>query len=472
MKNMMKLIELVRKHKIMIGLLMVMGMFLMGVMGITHSLIGSGVDSEWEQKFPKKPRSSREIGSILTNMVKYRATMTPAFIPKHQWRSDLCAATIVNGVNLITGRKDHLKTTSAWLFSKANADKLKMVYDRSKDFTFEGDVLVEKVDRGFSLSKILGLPPAKQVQHLYIVGYSYHHTEVGRLVKDQGGTLNSHLMLLLGKYDGSWWGYHLFHDPTNIKADPFKIENLGDTMPKKFDLIYIWKVKNTRIKTGLTSRVLVQTKNYSKTESLLRVFGTSGLGRFFDRMFAQWFAGGENFPRTATERSGVVKVVETAKGADRGQILGFYNGVAVRKHQKGKSPDGKYGQEYQCVEYGNRFLVKALKYKNLRKSGHADTYFYGARAKGMIPYYNGKKVPPRVNDLIIFDPIGNDDVPGHVAVITKVTKKQVCIVQQNTTKWHECLPLQRKKDGTYFVKGRIYPCTGWSRIKKFPLARR
>ena len=142
-------------------------------------------------------------------------------------------------------------------------------------------------------------------------------------------------------------------------------------------------------------------------------------------------------------------VLSGQAGSFHGEVMGAYNGTLIRWHSEETKARTAYGQQYQCVEFANRFLTQSMGHRNLQKNGHADSYWYQAKAKDLIPHPNGSPYPPQVNDLLIFDPEGEDDDPGHVAVITTVSKNSVCYAQQNTYIWHDCRSLSQKDGGWY-----------------------
>jgi len=441
----------------------IVGTVLMMTMATVHSLAVKTVEEEWNQKTHIERRSPEEIEGLVRNMVKYRQVTVPAFVPKSLWDKEYCAATVANATNFILGGSETLKTSAAWKFSTANRQRLRLVYDRSADFVVQEDKILEKTDRRVWLSR-LDIKPDR----LYVVGYRYHETmAVPRIVEGlkSGGTINSHVMLLLGRYDEAWWGYHLFHDPTRPSESPFRVDNLADSIPEKFDIVYVWEVLGVR-KSGSTSNLLMvqNSSSYESVAHLTGLFSNNPLGRAVDTILVQMFTSGDHFPTVVDMEKDVVEIVKPGDSASRGKVLGFFRGVPVYKHA-GESQRAKYGLEFQCVELANRYLSEVFGHRNLARTGDADTYFYQARAKGMVPFYNDGAEPPRAGDLVVFDPEGEDNDPGHVAVVTSVSETQVCVVQQNTRRWYECLPLE-KRDNNWHVDNIELPCVGWARLEK------
>ncbi|MFA6548083.1 MAG: CHAP domain-containing protein [Candidatus Magasanikbacteria bacterium] len=440
----------------------IVGVVLMMIAIAIHFLAVRAVEKEWKEKLSTTQRSPEEIDGIVANMVKYRAITTPAFVPKSLWDKEFCSATVVNAVSFISGGES-LKTSAAWKFYATNRERLGLVYDRSADFVVQEDKILETYDRPVWLSR-LGL----QSDRIYVVGYRYHETlAVPRIVEGlkSGGTINSHVMLLLGRYDGSWWGYHLFHDPDRPNDSPFKVDNLGDDIPKKFDIVYIWEVLGVR--KGGTPKNLLMVQNSPPYKNVARwtgLFGNNSLGRAVDSISAYLFTSGDNFPTVVDLDKEVVEIVKPGEKASHGQVLGFFRGVSVYQHA-GASQRGEYGLEFQCVELANRFLVEALGHRNLTRTGDADSYFYQARGKGLMPYYNDGVESPRSGDVVVFDPEGDDNNPGHVAIVASVSESQsqICIVQQNTRRWYECLPLKKRGAKWHVENPTGLPCVGWAR---------
>ena len=67
----------------------------------------------------------------------------------------------------------------------------------------------------------------------------------------------------------------------------------------------------------------------------------------------------------------------------------------------------------------------------MTQTGHADSYLWQAKSKGLVAYMNGGKTKPKVHDLLVFDSGDRDGDPGHIAVVISVGDADVCFVQQN-----------------------------------------
>ncbi len=157
-----------------------------------------------------------------------------------------------------------------------------------------------------------------------------------------------------------------------------------------------------------------------------------------------------------------------------GTKLGEVEGVAVYSAD-GSDVRGTYGLEYQCVELANRAFSQKLGFRNLAKTGNADSYFWEAREKDLVAYPNGGSEPPKKWDALVFDGGDDDGSVGHVAVITSVDAASVTFIQENFRScelrgllckylWTDTLPLANSGGGWHIAQGRYpQPAAGWSR---------
>lgn len=129
---------------------------------------------------------------------------------------------------------------------------------------------------------------------------------------------------------------------------------------------------------------------------------------------------------------------------DVGQEVDNLNGVAVYYNGNvgnviGRNTVNGYnlGLKYQCVEFVKRYYYEHLNHQMPDSYGHAKDFFNKTLKDGqkniqrnLIQYSNPSKTQPKVNDLIIFE--GTTFNPyGHVAIVSKVTDKDIEITQQN-----------------------------------------
>lgn len=116
----------------------------------------------------------------------------------------------------------------------------------------------------------------------------------------------------------------------------------------------------------------------------------------------------------------------------------YYNGSVSHVLERHVSKDGyNLGLKYQCVEFVKRYYYEYYNHKMPNSYGHAKDFFNGKIADGkinpdrnLIQCKNSSQIKPKVGDLIIFD--GHVFNPyGHVAIISKVERYQIEIIQQN-----------------------------------------
>ncbi|HEU0050807.1 MAG TPA: CHAP domain-containing protein [Patescibacteria group bacterium] len=428
------------------------------------------------RKMPRAKRSPEEMRGLLNGMIHFRALGTPAFIPQSMWGRSVCAASVIEAANFVIG-EPRLKVTDAWTFARENRDKLELVWRRDQDFAIVNEKKIqEQTDRGFWLSQKLGMigeGDEATSDRIYIIGYRYHQTQADPEVVRRGQDLNTHLMLVLGrtpsapgaKLPYTWWGYHMFHDPENPTGSPFHVEPLGERLPEIFDLVYIWAVKGTEMPVhGKPLLFWNNTRPYKKIGPYLGKFGGGRVGYVFDTAIAYYLGDRESFPLTLDMSRSLVPVVPADSNEGwRGQVLGFYNEIPVRRH-RGEDMRGVFGLEFECVELVNRYYYEHERHKNMSRSGHADSYFYDPGSKKLVSYANGSATPPQVNDILVFDRDSRGGDHGHVAIVTNVGPREICVVQQHSALWHTCLPMSNK-NGLWTVGALLpdLPCVGWSR---------
>ena len=165
-----------------------------------------------------------------------------------------------------------------------------------------------------------------------------------------------------------------------------------------------------------------------------------------------------------------------------GSVLGEFDGVNI--YAPGAyDARGTYGIEFECVEYINRFYSHKLSFKNMTQTGHADSYFWHAKEKGLTAFPNGSSTPPRKYDILVFDRGNNDGVPGHVAIVTHVdlVRGTIDVAQQNTVAKRyggllkksipkESFRIEQHAQGEWFVltQPNRLPVAGWSRERSSP----
>ena len=113
-----------------------------------------------------------------------------------------------------------------------------------------------------------------------------------------------------------------------------------------------------------------------------------------------------------------------------------------------------------------RFYHDALSHKMPSVWGHARD-FYDPEiangemnpARGLMQYHNGGSDKPRPDDLVVF----RDGSLGHVAIVTKVTKQSVVVIQQNVKGAPTGVFPLVYQNGTYTI-GKDNQPAGWLRL--------
>ncbi|KKR04594.1 MAG: hypothetical protein UT32_C0028G0031 [Parcubacteria group bacterium GW2011_GWC2_39_14] len=452
-----------RRGWILLSVSIVIGfLLLIGLVGSVCFFLGrANTEREWSRKL--QPHTPVEMRGLVNAMSKY-ASEPPNFLPLSTLDDEVCAAAVTNAVNYIVG-EERLESTSAWLYSKVNAAKLQVVYDRSKDFQIQDNKIVEVKDRGFNLTQLL------DPSGIYILGYHYRQTRSDHKILAAGADLNSHVMLLLGHNDATWVGYHMIHYTGEGYTNPVKVEAIVK-MPALLDLVYIWQVKGIVLpKEGKDLFLANSNLPYSRLAPWLDN-GPDSLEYVLDTAvmyLVTKFTRTSQFPTVIDLENREIVELKHRSSLYHGLPLGFYKRVPIYYNRNQESVRGTYGLEFECVELANRFLV-SKGHRNLTRTWHADSYFWGAELKGLRKFPQGSKEKPQPDDLLVFDASDHDGQPGHVAVIYEVADDYVCFVQQNVGKtWRDCLPLRFENEGWHISlpekKVEVYPpVAGWSRI--------
>lgn len=116
----------------------------------------------------------------------------------------------------------------------------------------------------------------------------------------------------------------------------------------------------------------------------------------------------------------------------------FYNGRIGQTWGRTVAPDGyNVGLRYQCVEFVKRYYRERFRHRMPDPWGHARDLFdpavpdagWNAR-RGLVQFTNPSRTPPRHGDIVVFrERAGNPY--GHVAIVSRVDRTAVELVQQN-----------------------------------------
>jgi len=195
-----------------------------------------------------QPRSSHEARAILDYLLDHPEVHAP-FVPKVSWDSAFCAANVTGALNFLVGN-DRFTEGQAWTVDRiygpegtgdltrvwtANPENFEEVsvedifsentYLRPTE-DYEGARPLDELGVNFLLDHT-GVPIQDEngqymIDGIYIAGYHYQGTGADSAIEEErgeGGTENSHLVLITGYRDGNWYGFHMLH---NGLANPFQ----------------------------------------------------------------------------------------------------------------------------------------------------------------------------------------------------------------------------------------------------------
>ncbi|MEO8772932.1 MAG: CHAP domain-containing protein [Gelidibacter sp.] len=173
--------------------------------------------------------------------------------------------------------------------------------------------------------------------------------------------------------------------------------------------------------------------------------------------------------------SGKLPKAKVYKVKKIGDTLDVFNGVYVFYNKGMTNTSGRnlakdgynIGLKWQCVEFVKRYYYDHLNHKMPNSYGHAKEFFNSSlndnqknKDRNLVQFTNGSHLKPEVNDLIIFD--ANVFNPyGHVAIISKVNKNSIEVVQQNVGKNSRETFKLINKNNKWTVKGN--GVLGWLR---------
>jgi surface antigen len=116
----------------------------------------------------------------------------------------------------------------------------------------------------------------------------------------------------------------------------------------------------------------------------------------------------------------------------------YYNGPIDHVGERNTSKDGyNIGLKYQCVEFIKRYYYQHLKHKMPDSYGNAKDFFDPKvkdgkenTQRGLIQFENPSRSKPMPDDILILAASATNEY-GHVAIVSKVDKEELEIIQQN-----------------------------------------
>jgi surface antigen len=158
----------------------------------------------------------------------------------------------------------------------------------------------------------------------------------------------------------------------------------------------------------------------------------------------------------------------------KGQVIDQFNGVEVHYNGSMNNTFGRnvtkdgynIGLKYQCVEFVKRYYYEYYHHKMPNSYGNALDFYNTSLKDGemnidrdLVQYSNPSKVEPKIGDLVVFDQTSFNPF-GHVAIVSKVEKDQIEVIQQNTGSSRSVFELQFENDHWSIENERIL---GWLR---------
>jgi len=151
----------------------------------------------------------------------------------------------------------------------------------------------------------------------------------------------------------------------------------------------------------------------------------------------------------------------------------YYNGKISNIEGRNTTKDGyNLGLKYQCVEFVKRYYYEYYHHKMPDSYGNAKDFFDVEVSDGEINEKRGllqckqlSNYKPQVGDLVILDGHKGNEY-GHVAIVSKVSKNQIEIIQQNpgiAGKSREIFQLKSINDKWRIEHDRVL---GWLRLRK------
>ena len=151
-------------------------------------------------------------------------------------------------------------------------------------------------------------------------------------------------------------------------------------------------------------------------------------------------------PSIAESRdSGATRRVAPKKIYQFGDVVDTYNGVNVYYNgsvsnvtERNLASDGyNLGLKYQCVEFVKRYYYEYFNHAMPDTYGDAKDFFDKSlpdkafnKQRGLMQYRNVREYKPKVHDILVYDGYPGN-MFGHVAIISKVSEKDIELVQQN-----------------------------------------
>ena len=162
---------------------------------------------------------------------------------------------------------------------------------------------------------------------------------------------------------------------------------------------------------------------------------------------------------------------EVGQGIDSlHNVIVHYNGGVGNVEERNTVEGYNIGLKYQCVEFVKRYYFEYLNHKMPDSYGHAISFFDPTLKDGAInkqrnltQYTNPSQLQPKVSDLIIMNKTTFNKY-GHVAIVSKVDKNKIEIIQQNPGPFKPsrlAFNLEKNQEGKWQIENK--KILGWLR---------
>mgnify|MGYP001594577396 len=148
-------------------------------------------------------------------------------------------------------------------------------------------------------------------------------------------------------------------------------------------------------------------------------------------------------------------------------VVNFSNGISSNTYVD------FLGEEYQCVEYINRYYYEIYGYDSWKGKGDAKDYINLPNSvSDLSKYDNGGITKPQAGDILVFDGISTDEKLkyGHVSIIREVGNDYVKLIHQNVNQNKDDSNdkyTMQVIDGKYTIlKKKSLSILGWVRTSK------
>ncbi|SNR16256.1 CHAP domain-containing protein [Tenacibaculum jejuense] len=115
----------------------------------------------------------------------------------------------------------------------------------------------------------------------------------------------------------------------------------------------------------------------------------------------------------------------------------YYNGGVDNVTERNTKDGYNLGLKYQCVEFVKRYYYQHYQHQMPDSYGHAKSFFDANVSDGKLnsrrnlyQYKNPSQTKPQEGDLLVFKGTLLNRY-GHVAIVSKVSKDAIEIIQQN-----------------------------------------